>query len=104
MSPSEQLSQTQWIAHVTQWRTGGLTRRAYCAEHDLKLHSLSYRIRRDRLQTVTEPALTLVQARVLPPSPKAGAPHIPECRSGCRLVIPAATQASWLGALLSALA
>lgn len=104
MSPSNHPSPAQWAEHVAQWRTSGITRSAYCTEHGLKLHSLIYWIKRTRLQPASGPALTLVQARVMPAPVKAEAPLILECRSGCRLVIPASTPAHWLGALVSALA
>ena len=31
-----------WRGHVSAWRASGQTQRAYCAEHGLKPHGLSY--------------------------------------------------------------
>ena len=31
-----------WRNHVSQWRDSGLTQTAYCKQHDLSPHSISY--------------------------------------------------------------
>ena len=35
-----------WPQHLNKFRTSGLSRRAYCREHGLKLHQLTYRLGR----------------------------------------------------------
>ena len=110
MSRSNHPSSAQWLAHVTQWRASGLSRNAYCTEHGLKLHSLIYWIKREKPQPETPTPLTLVPAKVVSTSPKSESESetatalILECRSGYKLILPAATCANWLSALLSALA
>ena len=31
-----------WQEHVEQWQSSGLSQKAYCQQHDLKPHNLSY--------------------------------------------------------------
>ena len=31
-----------WREHVEQWQSSGLSQKAYCKQHDLKPHNLSY--------------------------------------------------------------
>lgn len=58
-----------WRGHVTAWRASGLTQRAYCAQHDLPPHRLTYWVHRlpapvagltlIPLEHATSPGLTL---------------------------------------------
>jgi hypothetical protein len=116
MSPSNQISPAQQLNHVTEWRSSGLTRHAYCSQHGIKINSLIYWIKRAKqIQPTVLPPLTFVPTNVVlatPSSPSNALPDIQsqtathltlECRSGCNLILSSTTSPTWLGVLLSAL-
>jgi hypothetical protein len=98
--------ETYWQGHVLAWVKSGQTQRAYCTEHGLKPHSLSYwqlRLRaKERAQEVegrARPPLTLVRA-IAPTSPPAPTSlvslHSP---TGWRLEFTTLPPATWLSEL-----
>ena len=44
LSRSEELEQkrTLWKQHIENWRSSGITQKAYCRQHDLKGHQFTY--------------------------------------------------------------
>jgi len=85
-----------WHEHVKSWRGSRLSQRAYCAQHDLLPHRLSYWVRRHSPST---PALTLVPMEFTPsPGP------ITLQGPGWRLTFAQAPAADWLAQLLGRLA
>ena len=97
-----------WRGHVSAWRASGQTQRAYCAEHGLKPHGLSYWQLRlptegpDQEVGGSAPApLTLVRA-IVPAEAPTPAPvprvslHSP---SGWRLEFSTLPPATWLSEL-----
>lgn len=97
---SNKLKAAQWFVHVEQWRASGLTRSAYCQQHNITVHALGYWVMRQRTQTVADDSLTLVPGSVVAELPSALILH---CPNGSQLHLPATTPAAWLGVLLSQL-
>ncbi len=102
---SNKLNASQWLRHVEQWRTSGLTRSAYCQQHGLTVHAFGYWIKRHRTDASADSqALTLVPVKAmnqhgaLLPSDL-----ILHCPNGSKLHLPSTTPAAWLGALLKEL-
>ena len=105
---------TQWVEHVRRWRSSGLTRAAYCAEHGVKAATLSYWAwRLDKAQhAVAAPApmapafvpIQVVAGTV--PMPGATASMLVEVSygSGLRLGLPVGIDVVWAAALVRALA
>ena len=57
--------EARWRGHVEAWRASGGTQKAYCEQHGLKSHSLSYwhlRLTEESGSTVAAGALTLIPA------------------------------------------
>ena len=104
----------RWAVHVQRWRESGLTQAAYCQQHDLNRHTLTYwcwRLRREA-ETAREvpqatPALLPIRvcetAALRTESATAPADLALTWPSGLRLQLPAATDAGWLAALLRGL-
>ena len=90
--------QELWYGHVRSWRDSGSSRSAYCAQHGLKLASLSYWIGRQKVQGS---GLTLVPVQMA--SPSAGRELVLQGRSGWRLTVPASVSAQWLAELIGRL-
>lgn len=87
-----------WHEHVKSWRASGLSQRAYCAQHDLLPHRLSYWVRR---HPIAAPRLALVPLELTPsPSPAPITLHGP----GWCLTFAQAPAADWLAQLLGRLA
>ena len=95
-----------WRGHVSAWRASGQTQQAYCAEHGLKPHGLSYwqfrlpAVAPDQEVVRSAPApLTLVRA-IVPAEAPAPAPRVSlHGPSGWRLefsTLPPATRLSEL--------
>lgn len=59
--PSPPVSHDNWPEHIVMWRASKLTRAEYCRQHDLKLHTFIYRIKR---QHAPAKSLTLVPVTV----------------------------------------
>jgi hypothetical protein len=60
-----------WRGHVLAWRASGQTQRAYCSEHDLKPHSLSYwqlRLRAEGPDSTQRPPTPLTLVRAIVPA------------------------------------
>ena len=102
-----------WAEHVRRWRSSGLTRAAYCAEHGVKAATLSYWAwRLDKAQRAVVPApmapafvpIQVVAGTV--PMPAATVPMLVEVSygSGLRLGLPAGIDVVWAAALVRALA
>lgn len=86
-----------WLGHVRAWRESGLTQRAYCETHGLKLSTLGYWSRRER---GTVGGVKLVPVKVegmsLPGLVLRGA-------QGWQLSLPPGIPSGWLAELLRAL-
>ncbi len=82
-----------WAEHIRGWKSGGLSQAAYCAQHDLKVASLSYWLGKERRQ---REGLTLV---ALPLGGGAGGPVL-HGKNGWRLELPAQVEPDWLAELL----
>ncbi len=104
----------RWAVHVQRWRESGLTQAAYCQQHDLNRHTLTYwswRLRREAETTAGLPQATpaLVPIRVAETAvscsvPAAAPPGLALAwPSGLRLRLPVETDAEWLAALLRGL-
>lgn len=61
--PHDPTKAEYWHGHVQAWRASGLSQRAYCRQHDINPHRLSYWSRRP---TQPEPGLTLIPLDVRP--------------------------------------
>lgn len=99
--PSNQTSPTsrdEWSDHIAMWRSSKLTRAEYCRQHDLKLHTFIYRIKRQH--TLTKP-LTLIPVKVH------ATPAVGEVvllgPKGWSLAMASDVSAAWLGELLGSL-
>ena len=94
--------EAHWRGHVDAWRASGDSQKAYCEQHGLRSHTLSYWHRRLAKGPVSSAAgnpLTLVPA-VRGPSAAAAAPilslHSPQ---GWRLELATLPPAGWVTAL-----
>lgn len=106
-------SQAEWSAHIKAWQTSGLTQAVYCREHKLS-HSSFYRYQiRSCQHTVADNTslLTLVPVHCEAVKQKQSAPLIKQTEilclqhtNGWSLALSKTPCASWLGALLKALA
>ncbi len=85
-----------WRAHVEAWRASGLSQRAYCADHDLLPHRLSYWSRKHPATTASH--FTLVPLK-LAPAPSGLILH----GRHWRLEFPGPPAADWLAQLLGRL-
>ena len=111
MAASEAMQ--RWAVHVQRWRESGLTQAAYCQQHDLNRHTLTYwswRLRREAetARDVQEATPALLPIRVAMTAVSCGALAAPPdlaltWPSGLRLQLPVATDAGWLAALLRGL-
>lgn len=92
-----------WTGHVARFEGSGLTRREYCARHDLAPATLDYWRRRLRLEPA--PVFVPVQARTASVAVAAMPPaSLLRLRIGdADLSLPAAIDATWLASLLRAL-
>lgn len=105
MAASEAMQ--RWAVHVQRWRESGLTQAAYCLQHDLNRHTLTYwswRLRREAetARDVQEATPALLPIRVAAPAaPSTGIALA--WPSGLRLQLPEATDAGWLAELLRGL-
>lgn len=94
--------EAHWRGHVDAWRASGGSQKAYCEQHGLRSHSLSYwhrRLAKGPGPSGARGLLALVPA-VRVPSAAAGTPslslHSPQ---GWRLDFAALPPAGWLTAL-----
>ena len=97
----------RWAVHVQRWRESGLTQAAYCQQHDLNRHTLTYwswRLRREAETARDLPQATpaLVPIRVAAPV-ATSLDLVLAWPSGLRLQLPIGTDAEWLAALLRGL-
>ncbi len=97
----------RWAVHAQRWREIGLTQAAYCLQHDLNRHTLTYwswRLRREaetaRDLPQATPALVPIGVAAPVATPLDLALTWP---SGLRLQLPVGTDAGWLAALLRGL-
>ena len=91
-----------WRGHVGAWQTSGETQRAYCEQHGLKKHSLSYwhlRLARPESGPGVGRPLTLIPAARVPE--EAGSQPILSLKvaNGWRLEFAALPPAVWLAEL-----
>lgn len=101
---SKSLSPKDWLAHVARWRAGQLTRAAYCAQYDLKLTSLIYWIKQNKISAAPVSAqVTLIPVEIKAARPKAEENLVLHCRNGSVLHLPLSTPATWLASLLGQL-
>ncbi len=97
----------QWAEHVRRWRSGGLTRAAYCAEQGVKAATLSYWAwRLDKAQRAVVPAPMVPAFVPVQVVPAATVPMMVEVSyaGGLRLGLPAGIDVVWATALVRALA
>ncbi|HZX70337.1 MAG TPA: IS66 family insertion sequence element accessory protein TnpB [Rhodanobacter sp.] len=98
----------QWAEHVRRWRSGGLTRAAYCAEHGVKAATLSYWAwRLGKTQRAVAAPAPMVPAFVpVQVVPAAKPPMLVEVSyaGGLRLGLPVGIDVVWVAALVRALA
>lgn len=92
-----------WTTHVRRFDESGLTRREYCARHDLAPSTLDYWRRRLRLEPA--PAFVPVQPRPAAAPVAAVSPGstLQLNVGGADLILPADVDATWLASLLRAL-
>ena len=101
---SNKLKASQWFHHVEQWRASGVTRSAYCKQHELTIPAFGYWITRYRNQTTADNALTLIPGKVIAKhGGELPSELILHCPNGSKLHLPTTTPAAWLGTLLSQL-
>lgn len=103
-----------WAEHVRRWRSSGLTRAAYCAEHGVKAATLSYWAwRLDKVQRAVAAPAPMASAFVpvqvaagTVPIQAATVPMLVEVSysGGLRLGLPAGIDVVWAAALVKALA
>ena len=101
---TKEAREAYWQAHVLAWRRSGQTQRAYCAEHGLNPHGLSYwqlrlRAKEQEVEPEARPPLTLVRAiaPTTPPAPTSMVSlHSP---TGWRLEFTTLPPATWLSEL-----
>lgn len=90
-----------WQRHRENFQASGLTRRAYCREHGLKLHQLGYQL--DRAKKVTSGKA--VFARVVTAAPVAvtrrGAARL-SFGGGVVLEIDAGSDPTWIAQVIAA--
>ena len=97
----------RWAVHVRRWRESGLTQAAYCQQHALNRHTLTYWSWRLRREAETPAGLpqaipALVPIRVAAPV-ATPLDLVLTWPNGLRLQLPMATDAGWLVALLRGL-
>jgi len=92
-----------WARHVERFAGSGLSRRQYCARHDLAPATLDYW--RRRLRAAPAPTFVPVRPRVgiSTEVPMAGAFALQLCVGDARLTLPGGVDATWLASLLRAL-
>lgn len=94
-----------WRGHVEAWQASGKTQRAYCDQHGLKGHSLSYwhlRLAESEVSPGAESPLTLIPASMIPDASVSIACLSLNSPNGWRLEFAALPPASWLVALWAA--
>lgn len=90
-----------WRRHVDAWRAGGGTQGAYCDQHGLKRHALSYwqlRLAKRDATAQAAPPLTLIPAAMRPAALAAPCLSLTS-PSGWRLEWTALPPAGWLAEL-----
>jgi hypothetical protein len=85
-----------WRAHVEAWRASGLSQRAYCAQHHLSPHRLSYWSRKPPATTARNLTLVPLKLAPVPSGPILHGRH-------WRLEFPGPPAADWLAQLLGCL-
>jgi hypothetical protein len=94
--------EAHWRGHVDAWRASGDSQKAYCEQHGLRSHSLSYwhlRLAKGPVSSAGGKPLTLVPA-VRVPSAAAAAPSLSlYSPQGWRLEFATLPPAGWVTAL-----
>ncbi len=92
-----------WVGHVARFDGSGLTRREYCARHDLAPATLDYWRRRLRLEPA--PAFVPVQPRTaaVPVAAMSSTSTLQLHIGDANLTLPGDVDATWLASLLQAL-
>ena len=86
-----------WLGHAQAWRESGMTQGAYCEQHGLKLSTLGYWSRRDK---VAVKRVTLVPVK----AQEGGSPSLVlRGATGWQLSLPPGVPSEWLAQLLRAL-
>lgn len=92
-----------WHQHLKDFGASGLSRRAYCREHGLKVHQLAYQL--DRASKTAKAAAKSAFARVALP---AAAPEVEE-RAAClvfgggvRLELDGGADPAWIAQVIAA--
>lgn len=95
-----------WVDRIAAWERSGLSRRVWCGEHGVKVHTLDYWRRRLRGESVSARRKHPARAQLLPIQVALPAPAVPIevlLPSGIRLRVPvgadAAQVAQWVQAL-----
>jgi hypothetical protein len=94
--------EASWRGHVEAWRASGGTQKAYCAQHGLKSHSLSYwhlRLAGQEGVAGEKGSLTLVAATLLPDAVSSLPSLSLHSPQGWRLEFATLPPAGWLSAL-----
>jgi transposase-like protein len=98
---ASQLSRSQWLSHIEQWRLSGLSREAYCRQHDLKSHTLTYWINKYKVpEEKSTASLTLVPAKLSTPTSPAANGLLLRCPNGSTLSLPVTVSPTWLAQVL----
>ena len=99
--------QSYWFEHIHAWRGSGLSKADYCSFHDLSLTSLMYWLRRERIvESGGNPprVLDMVPVRIAPDINVVTDSIVVRGPGGWTLELPPQVPASWVAALLGALA